>query len=597
MKKFNYLVFFILLALVFAVQIQAQTIVNVPGGGIEGALNDAVTAAINSGTLSNTIFKLENGINGYYVLSGTITVPEGSTLTIVADPPSKSDATTAPPQIVWTSSTAPATRYNFDVFGNIVLKYVWLCYMRSTGTQVGSSLQIEENSSTTDERGTFEGVIFDYAPCPGNAGGAVGVSCTHARLSFKNCYFRNCTDTHLRYYGRAVSFPFNTTGYHIDSCTFENCTFANLGYVYMQEGGEYTDYLTFNHCTFINSLVYCLESGWWYKLAITNSIFVNQYMFGDIESLRGGQTDPDGAIFRIDSIATFPFTPTWGEQDRRILFANCSYFVEGWLRYWCGPHSNSMTDTAGPASLPNPQPMINNRTKRFFDTIDVGTGKKVFPYMNMANIYDYMDPAVDTAGAKPDFFSPPTDMIGLPEFLVRKWTDNSDNEWAYEPNSVKTGQWPLPENLNYLNSAFKTAGMGGFPLGDLYRWQTTAKYTQWLAQRDAENAYISRWLETGTTDVKGMENRNVPSNFVLNQNYPNPFNPTTDIEYSVPMKANISLKVYNVLGEEVASLFNGIQNAGYHFATFDAKGLSSGIYFYRLQSEKFSITKKLVLMK
>jgi hypothetical protein len=595
MKKYNYLVFLIIFAFVFSVQIQAQTIVNVPGGGIEGALNDAVAAAVSSGTLSNTIFKLESGINGYYVLSGTIVVPEGQTLTIVADPPSKSDAATAPPQIVWTESSAPATRFNFEVYGKIVLKYIWLCYMRTTGTQVGSSLQFQQ--SPDGQWGYFEGVIFDYAPCPGNAGGSVGVSSDHARLTFKNCYFRNCVDTHLRYYGRAVSFPYNTSGYHIDSCSFENCTFANLGYVYMQESSEYSDYVSFNHCTFVNTIVYCLESGWWYKLAITNSIFVNQYMFGDIASLRGGMGYPDGGIFRVDSVSTFPFTPPWTDQDRRILFANCAYYHEGWLRYMYQPHTNAYTDTAGPLSIPTAQPMINVLTKRFFDTVDASTGLKVFPYMNRANLLDYMDPTIDSAGAAPDFYSPPINRTGLPEFLVRKWTDNSDNDWAYDPNTVQTGAWPLPENLNYLNTAMKTYGMGGFPLGDIYRWQTTSKYNSWLAQADAEHAFINHWLETGSTDVKGLDYNIVPSNFVLNQNYPNPFNPTTDIEYSIPMKANVSLKVFNVLGQEVATLFEGVQNAGSYSATFDAKDLSSGIYFYRLQSENFSITKKLVLMK
>jgi len=88
-----------------------------------------------------------------------------------------------------------------------------------------------------------------------------------------------------------------------------------------------------------------------------------------------------------------------------------------------------------------------------------------------------------------------------------------------------------------------------------------------------------------------------PLKFELGQNYPNPFNPTTQISYSVPQQSHVTLKVFNVLGMEVATLFSGIQDAGEHGATFDATKFSSGVYFYRLQAGNLSITKKMVFMK
>jgi hypothetical protein len=88
-----------------------------------------------------------------------------------------------------------------------------------------------------------------------------------------------------------------------------------------------------------------------------------------------------------------------------------------------------------------------------------------------------------------------------------------------------------------------------------------------------------------------------PLEFELSQNYPNPFNPTTQISYSVPQQSNVTLKVFNVLGMEVATLFSGLQDAGQHTATFDAKRFSSGVYFYRLQAGSVSMTKKMVFMK
>lgn len=83
----------------------------------------------------------------------------------------------------------------------------------------------------------------------------------------------------------------------------------------------------------------------------------------------------------------------------------------------------------------------------------------------------------------------------------------------------------------------------------------------------------------------------------LMQNYPNPFNPSTEIGYWLPFTGKISLKVYNILGQEVETLFEGIRQAGYYKITFDESKLISGVYFYRITSNNFSETKKQVLIK
>ncbi len=88
-----------------------------------------------------------------------------------------------------------------------------------------------------------------------------------------------------------------------------------------------------------------------------------------------------------------------------------------------------------------------------------------------------------------------------------------------------------------------------------------------------------------------------PLNFNLSQNYPNPFNPSTSIKYSIPSASQVTLKVYDVLGNEVATLVNEEKNAGSYDIQFNASELSSGIYFYTINAGNFSATKKLMLMK
>ena len=89
------------------------------------------------------------------------------------------------------------------------------------------------------------------------------------------------------------------------------------------------------------------------------------------------------------------------------------------------------------------------------------------------------------------------------------------------------------------------------------------------------------------------ENSNLPFGYKLSQNYPNPFNPSTKIEYQVANAGLVSLKVYDVLGKEIATLINEVKSAGSYEVNFNAAGLASGIYFYRLQTKRSDFEKSL----
>ncbi len=114
-------------------------------------------------------------------------------------------------------------------------------------------------------------------------------------------------------------------------------------------------------------------------------------------------------------------------------------------------------------------------------------------------------------------------------------------------------------------NAIYLAGSGGYPVGDL-NWFPT-RYTAWKSD-----------------PVSGVETPGgeVPEAFTLAQNYPNPFNPSTQIAFGLPNTARVTLEVYNLLGQKVATLLDEMREPGSYTVSFDGKGMSSGVYFYRL---------------
>ncbi|MDH3269585.1 MAG: T9SS type A sorting domain-containing protein, partial [Ignavibacteria bacterium] len=122
----------------------------------------------------------------------------------------------------------------------------------------------------------------------------------------------------------------------------------------------------------------------------------------------------------------------------------------------------------------------------------------------------------------------------------------------------------------------------------------------------SKTVYQSETISYDELTVSGLVNLEiVPSEFVLEQNYPNPFNPSTKIKYNIPsviasgttQSQFVSLKVYDALGNEVVNLVDEEQTVGNYEIEFDATGLSSGIYFYKLQAGSFVETKKMILLK
>ncbi len=182
------------------------------------------------------------------------------------------------------------------------------------------------------------------------------------------------------------------------------------------------------------------------------------------------------------------------------------------------------------------------------------------------------------------------------------WNDNTHNIIGNSDQLLVDYPASVEGQKRYIEELLKiTTSQNNNLLGLVYwepAWISTQSFgSSWenLALFDFKGEVLNSIKVFNNNTVKvNKENRFV---FELNQNYPNPFNPTTSIEYSVVSSEYVSLKVYDMLGKEIATLVNEQQRAGRYRVNFDASSLASGVYIYRLSAGKFSDSKKMVLTK
>jgi hypothetical protein len=278
------------------------------------------------------------------------------------------------------------------------------------------------------------------------------------------------------------------------------------------------------------------------------------------------------AVIELDSLSTLKGTPYFiTEAMRNVTVTKNAYFwPQAVIANWQTLNANGAGTTYGQIvptiwQASTDPAILTDRTR--WPGISITNNDSTDPGFNaslVTNAADSMVHFVNTiwntgggSGDRPFLYS----------------TDPS-NKFANVPsNWAKTQGYPVQENLRYSNTALQHAGTDGKALGDL----------NWFPEQ----------LATGVSE----KTSSLPTNFELSQNYPNPFNPTTSIEYSIPRASFVTLKVYNLLGQEVASLVSQEQKASKYTVSFDASRLSSGVYFYQIQAGNFSLTKKMLLLK
>jgi hypothetical protein len=406
-------------------------------------------------------------------------------------------------------------------------------------------------------------------------------------ISIKNSYFVNMTGQPCRRNG-GVYDGWNWK----NDMLVENTTHIHAqGSIYKLRANVF-EKVRFNHNNFINCAGYViLDLGYQKNMATTNNIFVNSnlqpysgldYDTGefDIDHLPLGLVNARPLTFISDTLADVP---------RKIYFdKNVAYWDPSMLGTGITGTLNA-NKVNGVDTWVSQTIIMNTRSQQMFD--DDAT----YPYLTegttyneLPNFADPKDLLTTQAAAAKAFAIATSDTASTAVMADWRLTSVGDANFLY-------CDWPIPVDLSYDNATLLSGGLGGFPVGDL-NWFPSQK-AAWDLQRDDEYAAIQNALD-GDTGIGKNEPGSTPVDFKLRQNYPNPFNPTTTIEFSVPKSGVITLKVYDALGQEVATLVNGFKNANEtHRVEFDGSKHSSGIYIYKLSDGNYQVTKKMMLVK
>jgi hypothetical protein len=326
----------------------------------------------------------------------------------------------------------------------------------------------------------------------------------------------------------------------LDTIIIQNCTFYNIMHTLINRFSAGQEYFKFDHNTVYNIMRTPLRIDVCPDIVMTNNLFLQTGFAGYLsiweEAFQSGDMGDRDEWVRIE-IWPLDSSNAFPGETQKI---NCKY-------------NNFWLDPAIEAAFPD--------TIYPYRTLDFDFEKEMIG----ADTLTWLSENVNFVKA------PECDYLAMAQEC---WVDGSPQT---NPGFNGSG---APFDFSYSTaSASYTAGEDGLPLGDL----------NWFPSKKAE------WVKL--TDVTDFYQA-VPSRFSVEQNYPNPFNPSTVIKYSVPSTSDVVVKVYNVLGKEIATLVNVKQQAaGEYSVRFDAHNLASGVYFYTMTAGNFNVTKKMIFMK
>jgi hypothetical protein len=478
---------------------------------------------------------------------------------------------------------------------------VYLLSVRSDQSTLGWSEGIRINADSVSLK--LRGVIFDaFSSC------ALRVYAHWSKLDVQDCTFRNNQHSTAYYGGQAF---LSDAPNHMDTCLFINNTFmANASYIFSIRG--YDRYSVFQHNTVMYGMVNPFLVRQASNLYVKDNIFYSPHAYGGVPGdVIGGSflNFPDtisSGIIHVrtnDSVSSYydayangvPVTgpEVYLDESRGVTsdmlapglrnydITNNAYYWPDKLQEFYTAYNDTVTmgDT------------IESNTSRYYIKRTLTMPKFMTGYTQMT--FDSLLAGIahievgNNFEADPGFDNQVVSLMDTVILYVSKIvTEKLDRAWHYNPTggNLYPPTWPLPENLAYSNSSLQSAGEEGYALGDL-NWFPSQK-------------------EAWDQDAAGVtkDNNITPEAYSLSEAYPNPFNPETNFKFSIAKVGNVKLSVYNILGQKVRTLLNSDLTAGSYTAKWDGRddygfSVSSGVYFFQLESGSFNMTKKMVLMK
>jgi photosystem II stability/assembly factor-like uncharacterized protein len=339
----------------------------------------------------------------------------------------------------------------------------------------------------------------------------------------------------------------------------------------------------------------------WNDLVITNNAITRIYFYNDNIGFAIGE---NGTFYKTtDSGINWILVPL-GETEtfRGIYFYNEQ---KGWscidpdkiLKTTDG--GNSWTSSFTTGAVANYDIEFLNESTGF----TVGVYARMYNSTDGGTSWNQISTPISTSMFDIKFFNQSVGLVACGNGIAK--TDDSGNNWSMVLNSVSSQlnsigtfgnkfAWAVGQDKIYY-----TSNSGGTWTSQSF---TPYSYLQQVNCVDSVNVWVLgdrklyRTSSGGVTDVNN-EVTLIPERLSLSQNFPNPFNPVTTITYEIPERGFVSLKVYDLLGREVATLVNEEKPAGKYDVEFDGKNFSSGLYFYKLKAYEFVWTKKMILIK
>ena len=547
---------------------------------------EPVNTQIASDTLSDgshdptkTVYLVESG--KYYAFDGTLECNFDLTILgpdngwILKDP--------NPPVFFQTPSDAGAARdmINLNQGGSITLKNILLTGLHGNDVNISSFVRnfagykiVWDNCAFSDHR--------DH--CTRSTGATDTISIT-------NCVFINGD--------RRGSSPFGGMPFRLDAActhlTFENNTVFNAARLFGNGGNFFTSNMTEIHNTVCNQQVNGHEIHW-YSAIQANNIYYNW-------SWRGRNLRTNGYEAPFTTFETFSAVKE--KLDSLSLYEgnNAFYLDPAFPDYW----NNTLN------------PRFTNDSDKvmqcFLWNLDVDSTINADDNFTIGKNYWQFDPG---------FTNDPSKIDSMQGWDLANWDPNETHypDWRITPpitwntDGTPNLNWPPDLDLTYSNTSLQNAGTDGLPLGDL-NWYPNDKATymanraQYIAalqdsMTNATYVYVpgdslSAFITTDMVDVK-YESPNVPAKYYLSNNYPNPFNPSTTIRFGLPEQSEVTLSVFNILGQKVLEVTEKGLAAGEHSFNFNASRLSSGVYVYSIHAvgvngKNFTASKKMMLLK